>query len=90
MRTLFRSLSIFALLASIVSTAAAEEVRLKAIGAHDTGHFVIKSFLSFIDLVNKEGKGVVVVDGKLVENLHVENAKRLVALAEAIQQLQAA
>jgi citrate lyase subunit beta/citryl-CoA lyase len=30
------------------------------------------------------GKGVVVVDGRLVENLHVENARRLVALAEAI------
>lgn len=37
-----------------------------------------------------EGKGVVVVDGRLVENLHVENAKRLVALAEAIDSLQAA
>ncbi|HYD32694.1 MAG TPA: CoA ester lyase [Azospirillaceae bacterium] len=33
-----------------------------------------------------EGKGVVVVDGKLVENLHVENARRLVALADAISQ----
>jgi len=31
-----------------------------------------------------EGKGVVVIDGKLVENLHVENAKRLVAMADAI------
>lgn len=31
-----------------------------------------------------EGKGVVVVDGKLVENLHVENAKRVVALADQI------
>lgn len=30
------------------------------------------------------GKGVVVVDGKLVENLHVVEAKRLVALADAI------
>lgn len=30
------------------------------------------------------GKGVVVVDGRLIENLHVENAQRLVALAEAI------
>ncbi len=30
------------------------------------------------------GKGVTVVDGKLVENLHVEEAKRLVALADAI------
>jgi citrate lyase subunit beta / citryl-CoA lyase len=31
-----------------------------------------------------EGKGVVVVDGKLVENLHVEAAKRTVAMAEAV------
>jgi len=31
-----------------------------------------------------DGKGVVVVDGKLVELLHVQNARRLVALAEAI------
>lgn len=36
-----------------------------------------------------EGKGVVVVDGRLVENLHVENARRLVALAEAIDSLAA-
>ncbi len=32
----------------------------------------------------KQGKAVAVVDGKLVENLHVANARRLVALAEAI------
>lgn len=32
-----------------------------------------------------EGKGVVLVDGKLIENLHVVGAKRLVALAEAIE-----
>ncbi len=31
-----------------------------------------------------KGQGVVVVDGKLIENLHVESAKRTVALAEAI------
>ncbi|WP_434618019.1 HpcH/HpaI aldolase/citrate lyase family protein [Azospirillum sp. B2RO_4] len=36
------------------------------------------------------GKGVVLVDGKLVENLHVENARRLVTLADAIAKLQAA
>jgi citrate lyase subunit beta / citryl-CoA lyase len=34
-----------------------------------------------------EGKGVVLLDGKLVENLHVENAKRLVALSEAISRV---
>jgi len=32
-----------------------------------------------------EGKGVVVVDGKLIERLHVDHAKRVVALAEAIE-----
>ncbi len=37
-----------------------------------------------------EGKGVVVVDGRLVENLHVENAQRVVALAGAIAGLEAA
>ncbi|MFP5517170.1 MAG: HpcH/HpaI aldolase/citrate lyase family protein [Alphaproteobacteria bacterium] len=36
------------------------------------------------------GKGVVLVDGKLVENLHVENARRLVALAEAIGRMEPA
>jgi len=30
------------------------------------------------------GKGVVLVDGRLVENLHVEGARRVVAMAEAI------
>ncbi len=32
----------------------------------------------------KAGKGLVVVDGKLIENLHVEDAKRVLALADAI------
>ena len=31
-----------------------------------------------------QGKGVVVVKGRLVENLHVEEAQRQLALAEAI------
>ena len=37
-----------------------------------------------------EGKGVVVVDGKLIENLHVESARRLVAMAGKIEELAAA
>ena len=37
-----------------------------------------------------QGKGVVLVDGRLVENLHVENARRLIAMAEAIRALEAA
>jgi citrate lyase subunit beta/citryl-CoA lyase len=32
-----------------------------------------------------EGRGVVVVDGKLIERLHVDHAKRVVALAESIR-----
>ena len=31
-----------------------------------------------------EGKGVVVLNGRLIENLHVENAQRIVALSDAI------
>ncbi|MCZ6606561.1 MAG: CoA ester lyase [Alphaproteobacteria bacterium] len=38
----------------------------------------------------KEGKGIVVVDGKLIENLHVLNAKRVVAMAEAICDMESA
>jgi citrate lyase subunit beta/citryl-CoA lyase len=37
-----------------------------------------------------QGKGVVVVDGRLIENLHVEEARRVVALAEAIAGLEPA
>ena len=35
------------------------------------------------------GKGVVLVDGKLIENLHVDSARRLIALAERIAALEA-
>ncbi len=38
----------------------------------------------------KEGKGIVVVDGKLIENLHVLNAERLVAMAGAIRDMESA
>lgn len=37
-----------------------------------------------------EGRGIVLVDGKLIENLHVAEAHRVVALAEAIAELEAA
>src|SRR6202047_2130272 len=33
------------------------------------------------------GKGVVLVDGKLIESLHVENARRLLELAEGVEQI---
>ena len=34
------------------------------------------------------GKGVVTVDGRMIENLHVDNARRLLATAVAITELQ--
>ncbi|HZU91148.1 MAG TPA: CoA ester lyase [Stellaceae bacterium] len=37
-----------------------------------------------------KGQGVALVDGKLVERLHVETARRLIALAEEIERLTAA
>jgi len=37
-----------------------------------------------------EGKGVVTVDGRMIENLHVEQAERALTLAAAIKELQAA
>lgn len=52
----------------------------------DWSHKIIEAHAA----ASAEGKGVVVVDGKLIENLHVENAKRLVALSEAIKELEAA
>lgn len=47
---------------------------------------IIEAFTS----AQAEGQGVVLVDGKLIEILHVEAAKRTVALSEAIAKMQAA
>jgi citrate lyase subunit beta/citryl-CoA lyase len=43
-----------------------------------------RKIIAASDAARAEGKGVVVVDGKLVENLHVLEARRLVALEESI------
>jgi len=40
--------------------------------------------IAAFEQAESEGKGVAVVDGKLVENLHVEEAKRTLAIQEAI------
>ncbi len=37
----------------------------------------------------REGKGVVTVDGRMIENLHVANAQRVIAVADAIAALDA-
>ena len=49
-----------------------------------------RKIITAFEAATAAGKGVVLVDGKLIENLHVEAATRLVALADAIERLQAA
>ena len=41
---------------------------------------VIEAF----DAATAEGRGVITVDGRMIENLHVDNARRVLAVAEAI------
>ena len=44
-------------------------------------HNIIDAFKN----AQREGQGLVVVDGKLIENLHVEEAQRILALSHAIK-----
>jgi len=44
-----------------------------------------REIIAAFEQARSEGKGVVVVKGRLVENLHVEEAQRQLALAEAIR-----
>ena len=43
------------------------------------------AFVAAFDAALAEGRAVAVVNGRIVENLHVENARRLIAQAEAIE-----
>ena len=49
-----------------------------------------KRQIAGFEAAEAQGKGVVLVDGMLVENLHVANAKRLLALVARIAELEAA
>jgi citrate lyase subunit beta/citryl-CoA lyase len=46
-----------------------------------------RDIIEAFEQARAEGKGVVVVKGRLVENLHVEEAQRQLALADAIEQM---
>lgn len=48
-----------------------------------------KAVIAAFSLPENQGKGVIKVDGKMVELLHLEQAKRLVAIDEAIKQFSA-
>lgn len=43
-----------------------------------------RKIISAFEEAQAAGQGVVTVDGRMIENLHVDNARRILALAEAI------
>jgi citrate lyase subunit beta/citryl-CoA lyase len=49
-----------------------------------------EKIVSAFEQARAAGKGVVTVDGRMIENLHVEQAQRQLALARAISDLAAA
>jgi len=51
----------------------------------ELSHRIIEAYKQAV----ASGKGVVLVDGKLIENLHIENAKRLILLSETIKKMEA-
>ena len=63
----------------------ANEVWAPSADEVDHAERVIAAF----DAAVAEGKGVVTVDGRMIENLHVDNARRVLAVAAAISQLNA-
>ena len=48
-----------------------------------------KRQIAAFEQAEAEGQGVAVVDGKIVENLHIVTAKKILAQAEAIEALAA-
>jgi len=46
-----------------------------------------RKVIAAFDEAQAEGRGVVTVDGRMIENLHVDNARRVLAVADAISAL---
>lgn len=49
----------------------------------ERAHRIIEAF----EAAEREGRGVVTVDGRMIENLHVDNARRAIAIDAAIKSL---
>ena len=60
-----------------------EQVRAEIGWDHDPPAGCLLHIAAF-DEAKAQGKGVAVVDGRIVENLHVETARATLAMAEAI------
>ncbi len=48
-----------------------------------------RAMIAAFDLPENQGKGVVLIDGRMVERMHAEMARRTVAIAEAIEKARA-
>jgi citrate lyase subunit beta/citryl-CoA lyase len=46
-----------------------------------------RAVIEGFEAAEAEGSGVITVDGKMIENLHVDNARRVLAVADAIAAL---
>jgi citrate lyase subunit beta / citryl-CoA lyase len=46
-----------------------------------------RAVIEAFEAAEREGRGVATVDGRMIENLHVENARRTIALAAAVEHL---
>ena len=46
-----------------------------------------RRIIEAFEAAEAEGQGVITVDGRMIENLHVDNARRTLAVAEAIASL---
>ncbi|WP_442785720.1 HpcH/HpaI aldolase/citrate lyase family protein [Actinacidiphila sp. DG2A-62] len=44
-----------------------------------------RRIIAAFEEATSQGRGVVTVDGRMIENLHVEEARRVLALAEAVR-----
>ncbi len=49
-----------------------------------------RKIIAAFEEAEAEGKGVVTVDGRMIENLHVENSRRILAVAAAIEAIEQA
>jgi citrate lyase beta subunit len=66
------------------------EIANNIFGPSENEIALAKEQVEAFETAEAAGQGVAVVNGKIVENLHVETAKRLIAEAEAIARLAAA
>ncbi len=56
-------------------------------GADDDEVDFARRVIAAFEEAEAEGRGVITVDGRMIENLHVDNARRVLAVADAIAAL---